>query len=201
MEMKPRAMCTGARFVALVVCLSVVSFATVVGRERKDTNKGNQFQVIDTRTDSRITSPLVKIDTVVQNGLDPRNRFTMHHLYRHPGSHDRGTIMLIPSLVANFDEYLLNENDDRMVSLAVTLALEGYVVYGYTPRTAQIPVNGCSAAQFDCSIMGTWGFAAYLSDIDYIRQQATRGDHKPVIGGLSLGGMLGIAAVNANPNG
>jgi pimeloyl-ACP methyl ester carboxylesterase len=185
----------------MVAWLSVVGPAPVLAGEPSDAGKSGQFQVVSTRNDSRISSPLVKIDTIVQNGPDSRDRFTMHTMYRHPGSHDRGTILLIPSLVSNFDEYLLNENGDRMDSLAAMLALEGYVVYGYSPRTAQIPVNGCSTLRFDCSIMGTWGFAAYLSDIDYIRQQATHGEHKPVIGGLSLGGMLAIAAVNVNPSG
>ena len=111
--------------------------------------------------------------------------------------------MLLPSLVNNFREYLLDENHDPMQSLAATLALADYTVYGYSPRTSNLPVNGCSSGAVDCSIIKAWDFNAYLSEIDYIREQVARDydGEKPAIGGLSLGGMLGVAAVNARPSG
>jgi pimeloyl-ACP methyl ester carboxylesterase len=173
-------------------------------RAQSHENRDGAFTVITTTIDSGITGPLRKIDTVIQAGDDPRNRFTMHRIDKPYGRRDhRGSIILLPSLVNNFREYLLDEDGDPMRSLAATLALADYTVYGYSPRTANLPVNGCSSGAVDCSIISQWDFNAYLADIGYIREQVARDydDEKPAIGGLSLGGMLGVAAVNAKPSG
>ena len=161
------------------------------------------FRVISTTTDLSIISPLKKIDTVIQVGNDPRNRFTMHRVYK-PGErgNHRGSIILLPSLISSFREYMINESHDPMQSLAATLALADYAVYGYSPRTSNLQPNACSSGIVDCSVMRDWGFNAYLEEIDYIRRQVVdQYDEKPAIGGLSLGGMLGVAAVNAKPSG
>lgn len=161
------------------------------------------YVVISSSTDPAITEPLTKIDTVIQDGDDARNRFTMHRVFRGgEGSHGKGVVILLPSLVNNFKEYTMNENQDAMLSLAATLALAQYDVYGFSPRTFHIPLNGCSSGTVDCSVMANWGFATYLADIAYIKEQARHNNpaKKPVIGGLSLGSMLGVAAVNAAPS-
>jgi pimeloyl-ACP methyl ester carboxylesterase len=163
-----------------------------------------RFRLITRTIDSSITGPLRKVDSVVQVGNDTRNRFTMHRVYkRNSRRAHRGSIVLLPSLVSNFREYLIDENHDPLRSLAATLALADYTVYGYSPRTANLPVNGCSSGAVDCSILKEWNFNAYLSEIEYIREQVARhyDGEKPAIGGLSLGGMLGVAAVNARPSG
>jgi pimeloyl-ACP methyl ester carboxylesterase len=189
----------------LLLLTAVISVGQASPTPAEAHERGAQrFRVIGTTIDGAITGPLRKIDTVVQVGDDPRNRFTMHRMYKRHGRRDhRGSIVLLPSLVNNFAEYLLDENNDPMRSLAATLALADYTVYGYSPRTANLPVNACSTGIVDCSIVKEWDFDAYLSEIDYIRQQVARDydDEKPAIGGLSLGGMLGVAAVNARPSG
>jgi len=161
------------------------------------------YTVISTSTDTSVSAPLTKTDVVIQDGSDSRNRFTMHRLVRtNTGAVHKGTIILLPGLVSNFSEYMLDANNDPMQSFAAYLALANYDVYGYSPRTSNVPENGCSSGSFDCSVMATWGIATYIADIDYIRSQAVTNHpgEKPAIGGLSLGGMLGIAAVNAAPS-
>jgi pimeloyl-ACP methyl ester carboxylesterase len=198
--------------IAAVISVREASIARAQGRtdaasgEHAESHEetARTFRLITRTIDGSITGPLRKVDTVVQVGEDTRNRFTMHRVYKRNGRRDhRGSIVLLPSLVNNFREYLLDENHDPMQSLAATLALADYTVYGYSPRTANLPVNACSSGAVDCSILKEWDFNAYLSEIDYIREQVARDydDEKPAIGGLSLGGMLGVAAVNARPSG
>jgi pimeloyl-ACP methyl ester carboxylesterase len=191
---------------ALACCLPEFGLATAFGQERNE-NSESVFRVISRTTDPSVTSPLRKIDTVVQVGGDARNRFTMHRVYktgRHARRDHRGSIILAPPLLGNFGAYMLNENGDVMQSLAATLALANYAVYGYSPRTTGLPPNPCTTGAFDCSVMRDWSWSqAMLPDIDYIRRRAARDypREKPAIGGFSRGGMLGVAAVNANPSG
>ena len=186
---------------ALTCLLSANGPATAFGQGRDEPEK--TFTVIGATTDPGFTSPLEKIDTVVQVGDDARNRFTMHRVYQ-PGrrGHQRGSIILLPHLIGSFRAYTFHESHDPMQSLAAKLALAGFAVYGYSPRTANLPAGACSSGAVDCSVMRDWGFSTYLSEIDYIRRQvAENQDGKPAVGGFSLGGMLGVAAVNANPSG
>lgn len=161
------------------------------------------YTIISVQDDPSITFPLRKIDTVVQVGNDARNRFTMHRVFQQ--GHHRGSIILVPSLVNNFGEYLIDEGNNPMRSLAAHLALENFDVYGCSSRTSKFGPNACGSGSVDCSIIGSWDLQVYLDDVDYIRRHATRNhgskkSKKPAIGGLSLGGMLGTAAVNENPS-
>lgn len=147
---------------------------------------------------------LAKYESVIQVGQNPLNRFTMHRVVRidhwkRPLSPRAllGPIILLPGGGSNFDSYLVGPGGD---SLATFLALKGMDVYGYSPRTRGIEPGYCD--NHDCSTMQTWGFASYAEDIEFIRKHATRLHHKrPVVGGLSLGSMLSIVAVNKKPNG
>jgi pimeloyl-ACP methyl ester carboxylesterase len=163
-------------------------------------SKKADYTIISAQDDPSITAPLRKIDTIVQAGSDARNRFTMHRIFQ-PGDH-RGSIILVPSLANNFREYLISANNDPMQSLAAHLALENYDVYGFSSRTSNLGPNACSSRTVDCSIMKDWDLQAYLDDVDFIRRHATHGHgpKKPAIGGLSLGGILGVAAVDADPS-
>jgi pimeloyl-ACP methyl ester carboxylesterase len=209
METKTRKISAPGKVVVAACLFSAIGLVPAFGQEG-DVDGGPArggvcaFTQISTTVDPSVTSPLKKVDTVVQVGGDPRNRFTMHRIDKPRGErrNHRGSIILLPSLVNSFHEYMIGDNHDPMQSLAATLALADYAVYGYSPRTANLPVDGCTSGAVDCSVMKDWGFNAYLSDIDYVRRRAAREQHeKPAIGGLSLGGMLGVAAVNANPAG
>ncbi len=157
------------------------------------------YRVVSVTIDPSITKPLRKVDTVIQVGTNPANRFTMHHLHRRHGV-VKGSIILVPSLVNNFNEYMIDEKNDPMQSLAASLARSHYDVYGYSPRTAHLAPHACTTGGVDCSVMKDWNLGAYVQDVEFIRMQVDNGE-KPVIGGLSLGGMVGVAAVNANPSG
>jgi hypothetical protein len=96
----------------------------------------------------------------------------------------------------------LNERHSPKQSLAATLALANYDVYRYSPRRANLAPNACSGGAIDCSVLKDWNFNTYLSEIDYIRHQVHRDRHEEqAIGALSIGGMLGVVAVNSNPSG
>ena len=176
----------------LVSCLAFVSVSAPAADET--------YRVVSVTVDPAVRQTLEKVDTVVQVGTNPANRFTMHRVYPGHGI-IKGSIILVPSLLNNFKEYMIGEDHGNLRSLAESLARAHYDVYGYSPRTANVPALGCSSGVVDCSVMRDWGLAAYLGDIEYIRAQAAARGEKPVIGGLSLGAILGLAAVNANPTG
>ena len=174
-------------------CLALVSVSVLAAADKT-------YRVVTVTVDAAVRQPLENVDTVVQVGTNPVDRFTMHHVYRKHGT-IKGTIILVPSALSNFNQYMLGEDHGKMRSLAESLARAHYDVYGYSPRTAHVPPMGCSSGVVDCSVMRDWGFDAYLRDIEYIRAHAAARGEKPVIGGLSLGAILGLAAVNANPTG
>lgn len=190
---------------ALVVGYVVLSLVGRIGADELPLSTDSarhgsaRYTVVSISTDSRITRPLEKIDTVIQAGTNPDNRFTMHRIRLRNGV-VKGSIILVPSLVNNFAEYMINGKHGPMDSLAASLARAHYDVYGYSPRTANLPPHACTTGRVDCSVMKNWDLGTYVQDIEYIRTQVANRD-KPVIGGLSLGGMVGLAAVNANPSG
>lgn len=164
---------------------------------------GSQFQVIseETQTIGKFKHTI----TVVQNGTDPRNRFKMHRVRRKdvPNNKLKNPIILVPALGNNFSSYTVGLNADGSefkTSLAATLAKKNIDVYGYSPRASLIAPGACGTT-VDCSIASTWGIASYAEDIGYIRDQVEdlHGEN-PAVGGHSLGGIVGTALVNANPD-
>jgi hypothetical protein len=84
--------------------------------------------------------------------------------------------------------------------MAPYLAERGFDVYGYTPRPSLLAEGECAAR--DCSPMAGWGVDTYVRDLDLIRIVATAMHFKkPAIGGMSLGAMLTLSAVNHSPYG
>ena len=162
--------------------------------------KTAMYRVLSVTTDRTVRGPLRKIDTVIQVGTNPTNQFTMHHVYHQHGV-VKGSIILVPSLVNNFNEYMISDKHGARDSLALGLASAHFDVYGYSPRTAHLPPHACTTGGFDCSVMKDWNVATYVQDVEFIRAQAATHGEKPVVGGLSLGAVVGAAAVNANPSG
>jgi pimeloyl-ACP methyl ester carboxylesterase len=190
------ALAFGYVVMSLVGCVGADELPVSTG----DADRGStRYTVVRISTDARITQPLEKIDTVIQAGINPNNRFTMHRIHLRQGV-VKGSIILVPSLVNNFAEYMIGEKHGPMDSLAASLARAHYDVYGFSPRTANLPPHACTTGGVDCAVMKNWDLATYVQDVEYIRTQVADHD-KPVIGGLSLGGMVGVAAVNANPSG
>jgi pimeloyl-ACP methyl ester carboxylesterase len=190
----------------LVVAWLLCSFAGCLAAgdndddRRSDHERFSAYRIVSVGWDRTIIEPLQKIDVVVQVGRNPINRFTMHYVSRRH-SFSRGSIILIPSLLNNFGEYMIGDRGDPMQSFAAGLARANYDVYGYSPRTAALPPFACTTQGVDCSVMRDWNVATYVRDVEFIRRFASSRGQEPVVGGLSLGAFVGVAAVNANPSG
>lgn len=163
------------------------------------------FQVIST-TQTQFGN-LDYLEMVVQNGPNPLNRFKVHRLVKRdvPDHALKQPILLMPSLANTFASYLVGTapgGADIENSTAGYLAGRNFDVWGYSSRETLIAPGSCDPpGPVDCSIMATWGIQAQLDDVEFIRPliAAVHGDGKPVIGGLSLGALTGLAAVNQDP--
>jgi pimeloyl-ACP methyl ester carboxylesterase len=162
------------------------------------------YQVIS--VDERIIGQFKYTVTTVQNGADSRNQFQMHRLRKKsvPDQALKNPIILVPALGNNFSSYTVGLNADGSDfdnSLAATLAKQNTDVYGYSPRASLLAPSACETT-VDCSIAADWGIAAYVDDVEFIRQQvATTHSTGPAVGGHSLGGIIATALVNQNPTG
>ncbi len=139
-------------------------------------------------------------DTVVQEGANPLNRFTMHRVQR-AGAGTRGVLLLLPPLGNRFEQYLVHESGDPSWSFAGFFARIGYDVWGYSPRSANVAAGACFGG-VDCSAALGWTLQTVLDDVAYIRTQiaAAQPGCLPVVGGLSMGATTGLAVVDASPN-
>src|SRR5262245_55339567 len=159
------------------------------------------YHVVDQHTTS-IALPLGQLlltDTVVQDGPLAINRFTVHRL-RRPFVPPRGTLLLLPSNGNSFREYLFHEDGDVTRSFAAFFARLGYDVWGYSPRTTGIAAGAC-ATTLDCSPALGWSLQTIVDDVTFIRAKikAVSPGARPVVGGLSLGAISGLAVVNQHP--
>jgi len=161
------------------------------------------YKVVSETVDVNTILKLGKYETVIQVGHNPADRFTMHRVVKldnksHPLAPCKlkGAFILLPGGGSNFETYLVGPDGE---SVATFLALNGIDVYGYSPRARGLVTGDCDTK--DCSAMKNWGIETYVNDIEYIRKTATQLHHKlPVVGGLSLGAILSVAAINEKPN-
>lgn len=157
------------------------------------------YQVISSVEES--IGGLVRTVEIVQAGPNPIDRFEVVHV-RHPDpSATRGSILLAPPLGTGFQFY---ENSDTLAyrdSIAGFLATRGFDVWGYSQRVQGLAAGTCESGAADCSVMADWGLAQLAADAEYVRTRivADNPGRRPVVGGMSLGGMIGLAAINANP--
>lgn len=177
--------------------LLTLTFIASIPRDAQAAN----YSVIS-ETSSSIAVPfndLTLTNTVIQDGPAGINRFTMHRL-RRPGMPVRGVLLLLPALGNNFSSYLFSEDGDEGKSFAAFFAQLGYEVWGYSPRETGIAPGACGAA-LDCSPALNWSVQTVLDDVTFVRGRiALATNRKPVIGGLSLGAVTALAAVNRDPD-
>lgn len=142
---------------------------------------------------------MVRTDTVVQEGSEKINRFTMHR-FRRPLASNQGVVLLLPPLGNNFNTYLMHPSGDVERSFAGYLARAGFDVWGYSPRETGIQAGAC-AGGMDCSPALQWSLDTVVSDVRYIRSriEAAAPGKVPVIGGFSLGAISALAALNKYP--
>lgn len=163
--------------------------------------RASDYQVVDQSTEL-IDLPIGKLkltETIVQDGQDVINQFTMTRL-RRPGPPPKGILLLLPSLGNNFGMYMFDEGGDISRSFAAVFARIGYDVWGYSPRTTGIASGECGGA-LDCTPIIGWSVQTIVDDVTFIRAQieAAAPGKLPAIGGLSLGSISAIAVVNQHP--
>lgn len=151
--------------------------------------------------DIEVNDGYVQTDTVVQDGCDSIDRFTMHRVKK-IGEPTRAVFLALPPLAATFATYTFDEDGDLSSSFAGRLASEGIEVWGYTPREAGISAGQCEGLVVDCSAIGDWGLGSSVDDALYIVDRIKdRHPWKKVIpGGLSYGSAMAIAMVDRRPH-
>src|SRR5215207_10014901 len=161
------------------------------------------YQTINTES-SIVADDLSRTVTTVQSGDNPLNRFLITEVRKAGVPLDalRGVIMFMPPLGSGFQNYEVGENGDYNNSFVAFFARRNFVVVGYTPRQHSLTAGSCESGSIDCSPMAAWGLATINSDAGYIRQQVGVNFPalKTVIGGLSMGSIAAMAALNAQPN-
>lgn len=136
-------------------------------------------------------------DLTLQDGQNPINKIKLTRVTKVSPAHipllAEGPVILLPAGGSTFETYRVGAPG---TSIADSLALAGYDVWGLTPRPGLVAEGYCSGN--DCSAMATWGMDTYLSDIEIvtIMARASNFGKKAVVGGWSLGGLLGLAATN-----
>lgn len=160
------------------------------------------FQVVSVETE--VHGPLVRTVETVQAGPNPIDRFQIYHV-RLAGCDDHRharPIILAPPLGTGFQFYENRDGERYQDSFAGFFAQRGFDVWGFSQRVQGLPPGTCESGAADCSIMGEWGLAQLAGDAEYVRRRvAHKSALRPVIGGQSLGGMVGLAAVAAHPEG
>jgi pimeloyl-ACP methyl ester carboxylesterase len=147
---------------------------------------------------------LRRIHFLVQNGSSTLNRFAVERVVLSGPIAGLLSVPIIlePSLGANAAIYTIGNaagGADFAHSIAADLARAGLDVYLYSPRETALTPGQCDAPG-SCPEAAGWGFAAFLSDLAFIRDLVAQTHAiKPVIGGYSLGGMVAVAAVNEDP--
>jgi len=114
----------------------------------------------------------------------------------------KDTILILPPLGSGFQNYEVGEHGDYNNSFVAFLARRNYDVWGLSQRAQELVAGTCESGAADCSAMAEWGLATLLNDVNFIRQQIelVHPGEKPIVAGLSLGSILSLATLNAQPN-
>jgi pimeloyl-ACP methyl ester carboxylesterase len=160
------------------------------------------FQVVAVETEA--IGPLIRTVETVQAGPNPIDRFQIYHVRLAGGEGRRSgqPIILAPPLGTGFQFYENRDGARYEDSFAGFFAERGFDIWGFSQRVQDLPAGTCESGAADCSVMGEWGLGQLAGDAEYVRQRVAAESHRrPVIGGQSLGGMIGLAAVSAHPEG
>ena len=160
-------------------------------------------QVISTQN-SIVGDDLSRSVTTIQSGENQLNRFLMTKVTKVglPNEALKGVILLLPPLGSGFQNYEVGENGDYNNSFVAFFARRNFAVVGYSPRQHSLTAGACESGAVDCSPMADWGLATINSDVAYIRQQIgiEFPGLKVVVGGLSMGSIASMVALNTQPN-
>lgn len=166
-------------------------------------SQAQPYQIISAES-SLVGGDLSRTVTTIQSGNNTLNRFQMTSVKKAelPNQALKGVVLLLPPLGSGFQNYEVGENGDYNNSFAGFFARRNVAVVGFTPRQYSLTAGSCESGAVDCSPMADWGLATVSSDVAHIRQQiATEFPGlKVVVGGLSMGSIAAMAAINAQPN-
>lgn len=158
------------------------------------------YQIVGSQT-TNVAADLKKTVTTVQVGTNPLDRFLVSRVTKKSGQSHKGTLLLLPPLGSGFQNYEVGDGGDYGKSFAGFFARRGFDVWGYSQRVQGLTAGSCESGAIDCSAMAGWGLQTILDDVAFIRQQIAQAHpgEKPVVGGLSLGSIASVAAINQNP--
>jgi pimeloyl-ACP methyl ester carboxylesterase len=163
--------------------------------------RAETYQIVGSQT-TTVANDLTKTVTTVQVGTNPLNRFLITRVRKGvPPQAIKGAMLLLPPLGSGFQNYEVGDGGDYNKSFAGFFARRNYDVWGISQRVQGLTAGSCESNAIDCSPMADWGLQSILDDVAFARQQielAHPGDD-PVVGGLSLGSILGIAVINSAP--
>ena len=161
------------------------------------------YQTISTEN-SIVGDDLSRTVTTIQSGNNTLNRFLMTSVKKAdvPNNALQGVVLLLPPLGSGFANYEATETGDYNNSFAAFFARRNLAVVGYTPRQHTLIAGSCESGAINCAPMADWGLATITSDVSHIRGEiaAAFPGLKVVIGGLSMGSVAAMAAINAQPN-
>jgi pimeloyl-ACP methyl ester carboxylesterase len=166
-------------------------------------SQAQPYQTVSTQN-SIVGGDLSRTVTTVQSGNNTLDRFLMTSVKKAdvPNNALKGVVFLLPPLGSGFQNYEASDNGDYNNSFVAFFARRNFAIVGYSPRQHSLTAGTCESGVIDCSPMANWGLATINSDVAYIRQQITADypDLKVVIGGLSMGSVASMAALNTAPN-
>ncbi|HEU4507446.1 MAG TPA: hypothetical protein VFR78_04355 [Pyrinomonadaceae bacterium] len=147
---------------------------------------------------------LSRTETTIQSGNNTLNRFRMTEVTKSglPAGALKGVILLLPPLGSGFHNYEATEDGDYNKSFVAFFARRNFAVVGYSPRQHGLTAGSCESGAINCAPMADWGLATISSDVAHIRQQIgiKYPGLKVVAGGLSMGSIAAMAALNSQPN-
>lgn len=149
---------------------------------------------------SSLHGSLLRTEVTVSASSHPLDRFRFQKTIR-LGREPKAYLFLLPSRNCNSAEYEWSDSGTFEDSFVGYLAQNGVEVWGFAPRTSNLSENYCLSN--DCSVAKSWGLESYVQDIDFMRSVfgVLHPHDSPVIGGLSLGTILGYASISARPRG
>lgn len=147
--------------------------------------------------------PLERTEYTVTDGAGPIDRFKIVRLVRGSGAVRPQALLLLPPLGVNSGFYEQADPHGGLgSSYAGFFALRGYDVWQYVTRMEGIPAGSCEAGVVDCSAMAGWNLQSMVDDVAFVRDlvAAESPATEVVTGGASLGSILAIAVLDADPS-
>jgi pimeloyl-ACP methyl ester carboxylesterase len=146
---------------------------------------------------------LVRTEYVIRVGDHPLDKFKMIRLARDvPAAQLKESVLLLPHFSGTFSFWEVGDHGKGVESsFAGYFAKRGYDVYGLSLRVDGLPAGTCEAGILPCSVMAGWDIQSIVEDIAFVRSQIEllHPNTGIILGGQALGGILGIATVNAYP--